>query len=29
MIFVGFSGGAAVVLFFLCRKLQKMMHGVH
>jgi POT family proton-dependent oligopeptide transporter len=29
MIFVGFSGGAAVVLLFLCRKLQKMMHGVH
>jgi proton-dependent oligopeptide transporter, POT family len=29
MIFVGFSGAASVVLFFLCRKLQKMMHGVH
>jgi POT family proton-dependent oligopeptide transporter len=29
MIFVGFSGAAAIILFFLCRKLQKMMHGVH
>lgn len=29
MIFVGFSGAASIILFFLCRKLQKMMHGVH
>jgi POT family proton-dependent oligopeptide transporter len=29
MIFVGFSGAASVILFFLCRKLQKMMHGVN
>ncbi len=29
MIFVAFSGAASVILFFLCRKLQKMMHGVH
>jgi POT family proton-dependent oligopeptide transporter len=29
MIFVGFAGGASVILFFLCRKLEKMMHGVH
>ncbi|GAA4464196.1 peptide MFS transporter [Nemorincola caseinilytica] len=29
MIFVGFSGAAAAILFLLCRKLQKMMHGVH
>ncbi len=28
MIFVGFSGVAAVILFFLSRKLQKMMHGI-
>lgn len=28
MIFVGFSGAAAIILFVLCRKLQKMMHGV-
>lgn len=28
MIFVGFSGAASVILFLLCRKLQKMMHGV-
>jgi POT family proton-dependent oligopeptide transporter len=28
MIFVGFSGAAAVILFLLCRKLQSMMHGV-
>ncbi len=29
MVFVGFSGVAAVILFLLSRKLQKMMHGVH
>lgn len=29
MIFVGFSGAASVILFLLCRKLQKMMHGVN
>jgi POT family proton-dependent oligopeptide transporter len=29
MIFVGFSGAASIILFVLCRKLQKMMHGVH
>jgi POT family proton-dependent oligopeptide transporter len=29
MIFVAFSGAASVILFFLCKKLQKMMHGVH
>ncbi|MES2703555.1 MAG: peptide MFS transporter [Bacteroidota bacterium] len=29
MIFVGFSGVAAIILFVLCRKLQKMMHGVN
>lgn len=29
MIFVGFSGAASIILFFLCRKLQKMMHGVN
>ncbi len=29
MIFVGFAGAASVILFFLCRKLQRMMHGVH
>jgi POT family proton-dependent oligopeptide transporter len=28
MIFVGFSGVASILLFLLCRKLQKMMHGV-
>jgi POT family proton-dependent oligopeptide transporter len=28
MIFVGFSGAAAVMLFLLSRKLQKMMHGI-
>lgn len=28
MLFVGFSGAAAVMLFLLSRKLQKMMHGV-
>lgn len=28
MIFVAFSGVASVLLFLLCRKLQKMMHGV-
>jgi POT family proton-dependent oligopeptide transporter len=28
MIFVGFSGVAAIILFFLSFKLQKMMHGV-
>ena len=28
MIFVGFSGAAAVMLFILSRKLQKMMHGI-
>ncbi|MBA3828508.1 MAG: peptide MFS transporter [Taibaiella sp.] len=28
MIFVAFSGTAAVMLFLLCRKLQKMMHGI-
>lgn len=28
MIFVGFSGTAAVLLFLLSRKLQKMMHGI-
>ena len=28
MIFVGFSGTAAVMLFLLSRKLQKMMHGI-
>ena len=29
MIFVGFSGAASIILFLLCKKLQKMMHGVH
>jgi len=29
MIFVCFSGAAATILFLLCRKLQKMMHGVN
>lgn len=29
MIFVGFAGAASIILFFLCRKLHKMMHGVH
>lgn len=28
MIFVGFAGAAAVILFLLSRKLQKMMHGI-
>jgi len=28
MLFVGFSGAAAVMLFLLSRKLQKMMHGI-
>lgn len=28
MVFVGFSGVAAVILFLLSRKLQKMMHGI-
>lgn len=28
MVFVGFSGVAAVMLFLLSRKLQKMMHGI-
>ncbi len=28
MLFVGFSGAAAIALFILSRKLQKMMHGV-
>lgn len=28
MVFVGFSGAAAVILFLLSRKLQKMMHGI-
>lgn len=28
MLFVGFSGVAAIILFLLSRKLQKMMHGV-
>ncbi len=28
MIFVGFAGAAAVMLFLLSRKLQKMMHGI-
>lgn len=28
MLFVGFSGAAAVILFILSRKLQKMMHGI-
>ncbi len=28
MIFVGFSGIAALILLVLCRRLQKMMHGV-
>jgi proton-dependent oligopeptide transporter, POT family len=28
MIFVGFAGAASVILFLLCRKLQKMMHGI-
>lgn len=28
MLFVGFSGAAAVILFLLSRKLQKMMHGI-
>lgn len=28
MIFVGFSGAAAIILFLLCRKLQTMMHGI-
>lgn len=28
MLFVGFSGVAAIMLFFLSRKLQKMMHGI-
>jgi POT family proton-dependent oligopeptide transporter len=28
MIFVGFSGAAAFMLFLLSRKLQKMMHGI-
>lgn len=29
MIFVGFAGAASVILFLLCAKLKKMMHGVH
>lgn len=29
MIFVGFAGAASIILFLLCRKLHKMMHGVH
>ncbi len=29
MIFVGFAGAAAVMLFLLSRKLQKMMHGIN
>jgi proton-dependent oligopeptide transporter, POT family len=28
MLFVGFSGAAAIILFFLCKKLEKMMHGI-
>jgi POT family proton-dependent oligopeptide transporter len=28
MLFVGFSGLASIILFFLCRKLEKMMHGI-
>ncbi|MBS1773610.1 MAG: peptide MFS transporter [Bacteroidetes bacterium] len=29
MIFVGFAGAASVILFLLCARLKKMMHGVH
>lgn len=29
MIFVGFAGIASIILFMLCARLKKMMHGVH
>ncbi|MGZ4037093.1 MAG: peptide MFS transporter [Bacteroidia bacterium] len=28
ILFVGFSGVASIILYFLCKKLEKMMHGV-
>jgi POT family proton-dependent oligopeptide transporter len=29
IVFVFFSGVASIALFFLCKKLQKMMHGIN